>query len=180
MGDSIGKGYVSIHRELMDHWLWKEKPFTKGQAWIDLILLANYKTEKFAYKGAVIDGKRGTVYRSVSYLADRWGWGREKTKRFLDLLHEDGMVELMVTTHQTTVTLINYDRFQNPPSADNTTNRQQAGSRPSANRQAIDTYNKGNNENNSNQLNNGVDEVSGQSPEEIEEAQRWFESLQEE
>jgi hypothetical protein len=37
----VGKGFVSIHREIMDHWIWQDKPVSKGQAWVDLILLAN-------------------------------------------------------------------------------------------------------------------------------------------
>ena len=35
------KGFVGVHRSLQEHWLWDEKPFSKGQAWIDLIMLAN-------------------------------------------------------------------------------------------------------------------------------------------
>lgn len=99
----VGKGYVSIHREIMDHWIWQDKPVSKGQAWVDLILLANYKNEKFSYKDKVVEGKRGSVYRSITYLAERWGWGRDKATRFLHQLEADGMIVLDATTHQTTI-----------------------------------------------------------------------------
>lgn len=185
MSDAFGKGYVSIHREIMDHWLWQDKPFSKGQAWIDLILLAKYKQEKFPYKDGITEGQRGTVYRSISWLAERWGWGRDRTRRFLDLLQEDGMITIVATTHQTTITLVNYEKFQNPPSAnnatDNATSRQQADSQSATGRQQVDTYNKENKGNNGNQDNNSSGGAFGvaQSAEEIEKATSWFDSLQE-
>lgn len=190
--ENIRKGYVSIHREILTHWIWQEKPFSKGQAWIDLILLANYQTKKFAYKDGVITGQRGTVYRSISWLADRWGWSRDKVRRFLDLLKNDGMVTMVATTHQTTVTLVNYGKYQDPPTTSDTANtttdkatntttsRQQADSRPTASRQQADTYNKGNKGNKSNQGNNThtAEPIDGQqTPEEVAEAQRWFNEL---
>lgn len=148
----INKGYVSIHREIVDHWVWEDRPFSYGQAWIDLILLANHKTEKFPYKGGIIEGQRGTVYRSLSFLADRWGWSRDKVRRFIRLLECDGMVRVNTTTHNTTVTLVNYGKFQDQV----TTNRQQIDSKPTANRQQAATYNNSNNSNNSNNKKKGT------------------------
>lgn len=136
----VKKGYVCIHREILDHWIWHEKPVSKGQAWVDLILMANYKSQKFSYKDQMIEGKRGTVHRSITYLADRWGWGRDKASRFLRQLEKDGMLVLNATTHHTTITLINYGKYQDLP----TTNRQQVGDKPTTNRQQVGTYKKDN------------------------------------
>jgi hypothetical protein len=49
----MGKGYVSIHREIFDHWVWKEKPFSRGQAWIDLIMMANHCDAKIMFDGTI-------------------------------------------------------------------------------------------------------------------------------
>ena len=121
MSDDKSKGYVSIHREIMDHWIWKGESFSKGQAWVDLILLANYREEKFPYKGKIVEGKRGTVYRSISWLAERWSWSRDKTRRFLELLQEDQMITIKATKHNTTITIINYGLFQNSPTTNSIT-----------------------------------------------------------
>ena len=174
----VGKGYVSIHREIMDHWIWKDRPVSKGQAWVDLILLANYKSEKFAYKDKVVEGKRGTVYRSITYLAERWGWGRDKTTRFLRQLEEDGMVVVSTTTHQTTISLVNYGNYQGWPATDEATIRQEVGGKSASGRQQVGTYNKENNSNNDNKGNNfSAGGAKVQTAEEIEEASRWFDSL---
>lgn len=35
-------GWIKIHRDILYHEIWSDKPFSKGQAWIDLILMANH------------------------------------------------------------------------------------------------------------------------------------------
>ena len=117
-------GWVPVSRELQDHWMWDDKPFAQGQAWIDLIMLANYEDTKMPYKGEIITCERGTVNLSISYLANRWGWSRDKTRRFLKLLESDGMVTVTATTHRTTITLENYSIYNDVPA----TKRQQADS----------------------------------------------------
>lgn len=116
-------GYFKIDRQLFEHWLWEQKPFSEGQAWIDLIGLANYEDSKTPYKGKIIACKRGTVYRSITYLADRWGWSRDRARRFLKLLEDDGMIQVNATTNNTTITLVNYGFFQDSSTTDNTTNK---------------------------------------------------------
>lgn len=32
MSEAFSKGYVSIHREIMDNWVWQEKPVSKSQS----------------------------------------------------------------------------------------------------------------------------------------------------
>lgn len=118
-------GYFKIDRSLFDHYLWDDKPFSKGQAWIDLIGLANFEDGKAIYRNKLVVCKRGTVNRSISFLANRWGWGREKTRNFLKLLESDNMISIEATTRRTTLTLVNYGKFQDVPTTDRPTNRQQ-------------------------------------------------------
>ena len=122
-------GYLKLDRQLFKHWVWKDKPFSQGQAWIDLIGLANYEDDKTPYKGKIIVCKRGTVYRSISFLADRWGWSRDRTRRFLQLLESDNMIRVNATTNNTTITLVNYDKFQDKVTTDKATNRQRVRQR---------------------------------------------------
>lgn len=110
-------GYIAIFRDIFDHWIWKEKPFSKGQAWIDLLLLAQYNdSEKHPYKDRVITYKRGNVYKSKAFLAERWGWNKKTVKRFIEQLKNDGMLQERWSTQGTTLTIINYGFYQNPKS----------------------------------------------------------------
>lgn len=135
------KGWFPIYREIENHWMWSEKPFSKGQAWIDLIMLANYEDKKVPYKGKIITCERGVVNLSISYIAERWGWSRDKTRKFLKLLESDGMVTVKATTHRTTITIENYAIYNDVP----TTKRQQTDNKPTTNRQQTDTTNNINN-----------------------------------
>ena len=83
------KNYIILNRSIKEHWLWEDKPFSKGQAWIDLLLRARWKDGKELYRGELVDRKRGTVYCSMSYLAKEWGWNIKTVKRFLTLLENE-------------------------------------------------------------------------------------------
>ena len=105
-------GYVIIERSICDHWLWDDKPFSRGQAWIDLIMMANYKDGEVLKGNRIITFERGTVVTSIDTLAERWGWGRKKTAGFIKLLEKSEMVTKKGTTKGTTLTLVNYDKIQ--------------------------------------------------------------------
>lgn len=162
-------GWVRIDRQIQEHWLWEEKPFSKGQAWIDLILLANHEANKLAYKGGIINTRRGTVYRSISWLAKRWGWSRDKARNFLVTLEADGMATIKATTNQTTITLANYGKYQDLPTtyktSSQTANRQRTSQR-------ADTYNNVNNDNNENKYNTAPAARAPEAPGAVAEADR--------
>ena len=47
----MNKGYIKIHRKIRDSWLWEEdekEKFSYTQAWIDLLIEANYIKKKYA------------------------------------------------------------------------------------------------------------------------------------
>ena len=108
--------YFKIDRSLFKHWLWEDKPFSRGQAWIDLIGLAYHKDLKTMVDGELIDVKRGEVRTSLSFLARRWGWSRDKVRHFLDILQNEGMINRCPTgksTARTTPIFIeNYNTYQ--------------------------------------------------------------------
>lgn len=106
------KNYIILNRSIKEHWLWEDKPFSKGQAWIDLLLRARWKDGKELYRGELVDRKRGTVYCSMAFLAQEWGWHRQTVKRFLNILEADGMVKLSVTKRDTAIIIENYNKHQ--------------------------------------------------------------------
>lgn len=98
------KGFFTIDRDIEDSWLWQDKPFTVGQAYIDLHLMAQYKDTVLYIKGQPVEVKRGQVFRTLSYLADRWGWSVGKVRRFLKNIentkfgHANGMANGIAIT----------------------------------------------------------------------------------
>ena len=108
----MDKGYVYLSRKVKDNWVWDAKPFSYGQAWIDLILLANHTDKDIVFNGEVRKVKRGQHVTSILKLSEAWGWSRKKTRSFLGHLERDGMVTTRVTTHGITVTIVKYDNYQ--------------------------------------------------------------------
>ncbi len=87
-----------------------------GQAWADLLLLANHKEGFVRKRGIKITIARGQVGWSERQLAERWGWSRGKVSRFLEELEDLEQVEqkngpqnINVTS---LITIINYDKYQ--------------------------------------------------------------------
>ncbi len=107
------QGWISVHRKIEDDWLWKDKPFSKGQAWIDLLLMVNHEDKKILFNGNLVEVKRGQRITSIKKLCDRWGWSNNKVKRFLELLQEDNKIELEIAPRKNTVvTIVNYSFYQ--------------------------------------------------------------------
>ena len=107
--------WVKVNRAVQSHWIWMEKPFSRGQAWIDLILLAQHQDGTFQdRRGNLIDGKRGCVYRSERFLAERWGWSRKKLTNYLLRLEQDNMIKVdkKRASERTTIFIVNYETFQ--------------------------------------------------------------------
>jgi len=158
-GEKKRSGWVKINRGVQDHWVWDEKPFSKGQAWIDLILLARHSDGTFMdRRGNLIEGKRGGVYRSERSLAERWEWSRKKTSNFLSRLVQDNMIEMYKENAkaETMIFIVNYDNFQSAGTNDREFIGNQLGFMEGRNREQ-----------------NGASEGATARPDEYREIQIW-------
>lgn len=106
------KGYIKLYREMQSHWLWDKKPFSQGQAWIDILLIANHDTKKFPFGSELIEVERGSLVTSELKLMERWGWSKTKVRDFLDLLQKDKMLTKKTDRKKTTLTVCNYNTWQ--------------------------------------------------------------------
>ncbi|KXB48677.1 hypothetical protein HMPREF3188_00063 [Tissierellia bacterium KA00581] len=106
------QGWIKIHRKILDNFLWEDKPFSKGQAWIDLILLANHENKKIIFDGNAIEVKRGEKITSIRFLSERWGWSTTKTKKFLNVLQSEKMLTYKSNSKNTVYSIVNYNDYQ--------------------------------------------------------------------
>ena len=117
------EGWNKIYRSIQEHWLWTCEPFSRGQAWIDLLLMANHKEAKIMVNGNLEVVERGQRITSITKLSDRWKWSTKKVTHFLDQLVKDKMIEYISDSSKTVVTIVNYDKYQGketPLNVDNT------------------------------------------------------------
>lgn len=105
-------GWIKIHRQIQNCLIWDDKPFNMASAWIDLLLLANHEDKETIFDKKPILVKRGQRITSVRELSDRWGWGKDKTLRFLRLLESEKMIVKESDSRRTLLTIVNYGIYQ--------------------------------------------------------------------
>lgn len=149
-------GWISIHRKIQDNIIWNDKPFNRGAAWIDLIMLANHENKKIIFNGSMVEIKRGEKITSLRKLSERWGWSRGKTKKFLNLLKDENMIEFKTDHQKTTYKIVNYNVYQNEDLDKRATEKPLNDQQKATEKPLNDTNNNVNNVNNVNNNNNCV------------------------
>lgn len=120
MADS-NKGYIKLYRELQDNPLWSSEPFSKGQAWVDMLLRANHQYNEFIIGNELIVVERGQFFTSELKLAEKWKWSRKKVRAYLNLLKTLKMATTVGTSKGTTITIENYGLYQGEGTTEDTT-----------------------------------------------------------
>jgi hypothetical protein len=137
------EGWISLHRQIFNHWLYQERRvFSKMEAWIYLLLTANHEDARFALGNEIVHAKKGDVVTSEIKLMERWKWSKEKVRRFLKVLEDDGMIAKKSDRKKTVISIVNYCNYQN----NQTAKRPQRDRQQTANRPPADTINNVNNE----------------------------------
>lgn len=121
---SNNEGWVKIYRSLSDHWLWEDKPFSKGQAWIDLLLLVNHSEKKTMIDGRLETVSVGQTITSTRKLCDRWGWSNTKVRNFLKMLENESMIIVKSDSKKTVINIVNYSAYQDSDNKKATVKRQ--------------------------------------------------------
>ncbi|EHN17110.1 DnaD domain protein [Clostridium sporogenes] len=106
----MAEGWIKLYRNIQDHWIWQDSQKLKW--WLDIILLANHKDNKFLLGNELMQLERGEHHTSELKLAERWGVSKTTVRRFLKLLEDDGMIELKKSKKGTTLKVSNYSDYQ--------------------------------------------------------------------
>lgn len=150
----MSEGWISIHRKIRECVIWDyDEPFTRRDAWIDLLLLANHRDKDTLFDGKKITIKRGQYLTSVRKLAEEWGWGKNKTLAYLRLLEECEMITRDADSRRTLITIVNYDIYQSENIEERTVTGQSEDSKGTATGHRRATNNNDNNVNNENNKN---------------------------
>ena len=122
------QGWITLHRQIVDNPMWLSETFTRSQAWIDLLVLANHKESSFYVRDNQITVKRGQIGRSEEYFSSRWKWSRTKVRNFLKKLETEQQIARSKSHVLQIITIINYDKYQEKEQQENnkkTTRKQQ-------------------------------------------------------
>lgn len=116
------KGWIKLYRDIQDNVLWQsDEPFDSKSAWIDLLLMANHKDREVLFNGEAVIVKQGQFITSELKLAKKWHWSKNRVRRYLLMLIKFGMITKESTAKRTTITLVNYSKFQGERTTSGTT-----------------------------------------------------------
>ena len=117
------KGWIKLHRNIQDHWLWdsEKEPFDMRSAWSDLLMMMNFEDRKFRMGQEIVFVERGERITSERKLSELWNWSRTKVRNFLKILERDGMIEVKKTSKRTVIKVCNFDLYQSVKKEEKTT-----------------------------------------------------------
>lgn len=137
----MSTGWIKLNRSIQENWLWEEKPFDKKSAWIDLLLMANHKNNKFPLGNEIIEVEQGSFITSEIKLMNRWGWSKTKLRNFLKLLESEKMITKVVDRKKTTISIVNYKVYQGSEDQEKTTEKPQEDTNKNDNNEKNDKNN---------------------------------------
>jgi hypothetical protein len=144
----VAQGWITLHRRIQTHWIWsKDKPFDIRSAWLDMLLMANHKDNKFPLGSEMVFVPRGSFVTSERKLGERWQWSNTKVRSFLKLLENDEMILKKNDSKKSTITIVNYSIYQDIESTETSEEKQLESSRASK-EHTNNNDNKDNNDNN--------------------------------
>jgi hypothetical protein len=106
------KGNLTLTKRLRKHSVWLREPPSYGQAWVDLLLLANDRDRATVLNGETVELKRGQLCWSQRALEREWNRSGEWIQRFLKFCRDESMILVDSNSRRTVITILNYDAYQ--------------------------------------------------------------------
>ena len=105
-------GFVRLSRKFFEHTYWKQKrSLSFAEAWLDLIQMARFDVNpltKLLACGREITIYRGEIHASLRYLAERWSWSVDKTRKFVGRCIKKKEISRRYVQGETVLTLCSY------------------------------------------------------------------------
>ena len=103
--------YIKIPNPFKDGWFYKNEPYNKITAWVDLVLSAERDDISFKLNKEEVTIKQGQLITSVRACAFRWGWSKDKVTNFFKQLEKEKMIKRDCSVGMTVIRIINYDEM---------------------------------------------------------------------
>jgi hypothetical protein len=105
-------GFIKLYRDLQENPIWQEKPFSKGQAWVDMIFRCNHRCVRMGPQYQNVLVRRGSFLLSNVKLAEAWGWNEKTVRRFIKYLADCKMVKYFSYSKFSIYELQKYAEYQ--------------------------------------------------------------------
>lgn len=106
--------FITVPREIFDDGLFVREPYSRREAFLDLVQKAVHEETELPVRGGTITLNRGEVFASIRYLASRWGWSKSKVEAVLKEFISMNLIGHKSDTSNSTLSIVNYDLYQKP------------------------------------------------------------------
>ena len=117
----MDRGYIKLWRRIDESPEYFSEPFDKIHAWLDLVMLANFKSRVVNIRGIMIKVDRGQVLAGEDFFSKRWNWSRGKVRRYFKFLEKTVQ---QIVHHKNNVcsliSIVNYELYQGNGTSDDT------------------------------------------------------------
>ena len=117
--------YICIPREVFEVDKFGREPYSKREAFLDLVQMAAYEDSETFINGYRYERSRGDVIVSKSFLSKRWGWSVDKVRRYTTYLERNGWCKCRCDDQCnqpiTLISIVSYDLYQGCTTTPNTT-----------------------------------------------------------
>jgi hypothetical protein len=111
--DGSGKGYIRLHRKLLENPIFTNKPVEWFKIWIFILLRVNWRESTFhPRQGESIIVPAGSMVTSLEKLGTYAGLSKEHARRCLDYFVRTHTITLETTHHWTKITVVNWAAYQ--------------------------------------------------------------------
>ncbi len=119
------EGWLRIHRCLAEKPWWLKEKFTRGQAWVDMLMMANHKDNEIVIQNSYYSIPVGSFVTSQRKLAKRWKWSIGAVNFFLNFLKKaERSIEYKTEHSFTHIYVLNWLKFQKDNLLDEHSNEQ--------------------------------------------------------
>lgn len=133
------KGWVCLHRQLMDHPRFRDPDWVS--VWICILLKATHQPFRVTFDGREVELRPGQFVTGRNALSEATGVHASKIRRVLAVLKNDQQIELQAGVKGSIVTVLNWGLYQ---TSDQRPGQQVANNRPTTG-QRLTTNNNSNN-----------------------------------
>jgi len=106
------KGWIKLHRTLLQDEIWALKPFGIGQAWVDLLLNTELQQTTRIFNDFAFELSTGEQVTSLGVLSQRWGWSTTKVRKFIENTQKTGSTTVKKHSKGMVISIQNWDRHQ--------------------------------------------------------------------
>ncbi len=108
------KGWIKVHREIIDHWIFQDERYFRR--WLIILLNVNHTEVKFPVGDEVIICRPGESFISIDHWATLFKCSKPSVGKFFKLLENEGMLQRKIVgkgnRRKHLITVMNWAKYQ--------------------------------------------------------------------